>query len=141
MLTGLLLLLGCPLNPEPPLGCDAKCDDLGEMFTVCADADGFLCDGQVAVDCIDQMDPYLECFEENFEPEECDELEEAGVKHDCRSGAEFASSCRSLNAFTYGAFETDEEREHYVAECEELDDFDAAVQAKDCELLCEMWGV
>ncbi|MDP2310267.1 MAG: hypothetical protein Q8P18_29900 [Pseudomonadota bacterium] len=137
LLTLLLLplLAGCA-----PAACEARCADFGQFMTACATPEGTLCEGEVVADCVENVDAYMECAEDGFDPDECgyEERIESGMTHDCRSGPDAAASCTRLTRARFAALETPEERDAYTEECEEGDAFTAAIDAKDCDTVCEM---
>ena len=123
-----------------PAPCQQSCADFGAFVTACGDADGFLCNGSVTAQCVDDAPAYEECVESSFEPSECgyDSLVDAGVIHDCTSGTEARASCMRETRFHYSALETVAERTEYADGCAEESDFTNAIAAKDCETVCAM---
>jgi len=132
----LLPLLAACHGPGP---CLDACEDKREFWETCMDEHGTLCDGFVAVDCVDDYEAFQECVDVDFEPEECgsDALEAAGVLHPCANPDDAVESCKESERQLFELLE-DDEAEEAREECsaEPESEWDQAFADADCDYIC-----
>ena len=140
MLATLMLLIAC--GPAQP--CLDQCEDDNDFFQACMDEDGLLCDGQLAVDCADDAEAVVDCYQALEEGGDCDveQLMADGALHYCESPQDLLTSCKAMVRERF-AQEDKEEQEERRQQClgEPSSEFDLAISEQDCQALCDIFGL
>jgi len=79
--------------------CVDNCRDDAGFFRECMDDDGLLCDGRIAMNCVDDVDAMLDASDQSREGRnpDWDQLLDEGSYHYCESPGEWLRSCKALS--------------------------------------------
>jgi hypothetical protein len=137
-----LLLMASACGPIQP--CLDQCEDDNAFFEACMGDDGTLCDGGVAVDCVDDVEAMVDCYEAWADGGECDweQLMADGAVHYCESADELLASCKAV-ARERMAREDQEGKQERSEQCqaEPSSAFEIAIDEQDCAAVCEQLGL
>lgn len=120
--------------------CLENCEQAQPFWQECMADDGTLCEGTLTLDCIEKVDAYNDCWDADFEGDDCDVdyLRETGVTRTCKNADEVLESCEGYWEARFKRYDADE-KEEALDECETWpnNEMEELIADGDCDEFCD----